>query len=429
VIPSRDIFLVEEHTRPIVTLTLTLRTGMLDDPPGKDGLAYLTSQMLMRGAGKLSHAQIMDEVDHLGASLGVSVSRDTTTISGDTLTRKLDAFEALVGTILAEPTFPEAELDKLKRQTVAELEQLRDHDSALAQRAFVKRLFAGHPYGRPLKGTEETIATITRDDVVGFWRDHYKPGGALIGAASDIDSARLERYIARTLGRLPSAGRPDEAVVADWAGAQGVSVVLVDKPERTQTQVTLGHATIDANHADHLGLFVGNVVFGGTFTARLSHEIREKRGWSYGAYSYLQSDVRLGTFMMRFYPATKDTVPALRVADDLLATLVKDGISADELDATQAFLSNSHLMSFETPEKELSERLSARLTGRPDDWLDRFVPLVRALDRETINAAIRRHLTPDTMVISVLCTAGELEPAMREWPRVGALDIIDYREA
>lgn len=428
-IPSRDIFLVEEHTRPIVTLTLTLRTGMLDDPPGKDGLAYLTSQMLMRGAGTLSHAQIMDEVDHLGASLGVSVGRDTTTISGDTLTRKLDAFEALVGTIVGEPTFPEAELDKLKRQTLAELEQLRDHDSALAQRAFVRRLFVDHPYGRPLKGTEQTIAAISREDVVGFWRKHYTPVGALVGAASDIDRPRLERYIARTLGRLPSTADSDQATVPAWSGAEGLSVVLVDKPERTQTQVTLGHATIDANHADHLGLFVGNVIFGGTFTARLSHEIREKRGWSYGAYSYLQSDARLGTFMMRFYPGTKDTVPALRVADDLLATLVKDGVSADELDATQSYLCNGHLMSFETPEKELSERLSARLVGRPDDWLDRFVPLIRALKRDTINAAIRRHLTPETMVISVLCTAHELEGAVRDWSRVGSLDIIDYREA
>lgn len=428
-IDERDIFLVEEHTRPIVTLSLTLRTGMLDDPPGKDGLAYLTSQMLMRGAGKLSHAQIMDEVDHLGASLGVSVGRDTTTISGDTLTRKLDAFEALVGTILGEPTFDADELDKLKRQTLAELAQLRDHDSALAQRAFVRRLFAGHPYGRPLKGTEETIAAITREDVVAFWREHYRPGGALVGAASDIDRARLERYVGRTLGRLPSTGGGGEFAVPAWTGDGGVRVVLVDKPERTQTQVTLGHATIDANHEDHLGLFVGNVVFGGTFTARLSHEIREKRGWSYGAYSYLQSDARLGTFMMRFYPGTKDTVPALRVADDLLTSLVKDGVSPDELDATQAYLCNGHLMSFETPEKELSERLSARLVGRADDWLDRFVPMVRELRRETINDALRRHLTPETMMVSVVCTAADLEPALREWPKVAAVDVVDYREA
>ncbi|MCB9787578.1 MAG: insulinase family protein [Deltaproteobacteria bacterium] len=428
-IAERDIFLIEEHTRPIITLTLTLRTGMLHDPPGREGLSWLTSQMLLRGAGKLGHSEIMDTLDHMGASLGVSVGRDTTTISGDTLTRKLGEYEELVGLILAEPTFPEAELDKLKRQTLAELQQLRDHDSALAQRAFVRRLFDGHPYGRPLRGSEETIAAITRDDVVAFWREHYRPDGAVVGAASDIDRARLDRYIERTLGRLPRARTADVLEVPPWTGAEGVRVVLVDKPERTQTQVTLGHATIDANHEDHLALYVGNVIFGGTFTARLSHEIREKRGWSYGAYSYLQADARLGTFMMRFYPGVKDTVPALRVADDLLTALVRDGVDPDEMDATQNFLAHSHLMSFETAEKELSERLSARLIGRPDDWLDRFVPMIRGVTREQVDSALRRHLTPDTMVVSVVCTASDLREQVGTWPRVRSVDVLDYREA
>ncbi len=421
-----DVFLVPEPARPIVALGLALPVGSLHDPPGKEGLAYLTAQMLIRGAGGRDHLALTEAMEELGSTFSVDAGRAHTTLTGDALTRNLDAFEDLAATILNQPDFPAAELDKLKRRTLAELAQLRDSDSALGQRFFLRTLFADHPYGRPLKGTPASIASITRDDVVAFYRAHYHRHGLLCGAAGDLDAPRLERLVERLTGPLPQAPVPPTTVPAA-PRPQGLRGVLVDKPQRSQTQVFLGQPTLDVNHPDYLALFVGHVLFGGTFTARLSQEIRDKRGWSYGAYSYLATDQHLGTFTLRFYPAVADTLPAIELAHDLLTDLATRGATPADVAAAQRYLTNSHPFSLDTPNKRLHEVLTSRLRGRPADWLDRYLDRVAALTPADVNAALARHLHPADQVLTVVATASDLERPLRAWSRLASLDVVDYR--
>lgn len=426
IVPAEDVILIEDHSRPISTFVLSLPVGSLDDPPGKEGLAYLTGQMLLRGAGARDHAAFVDEIDYLGASISVGTGRERSSVSGDALTRNLDAVEGLVGDLLGAPHFDAAELDKLRRQTIAELAQVQDSDAALGNRFFARAMFEEHPYGRPLKGTEQSLARITLDDVRAFFAERFISGGAVVGVAGDVGPERLDAFLAATLGRLP-ARHAAKAAIPPCPTPDGYRLVLVDKPERSQTQVFIGHTTIGANHPDFFPLLVAQTIFGGTFTARISHEIREKRGWSYGAYSYLSADRHLGTFTIRFYPATADTVPAIVLADQMFAELVRDGVTADEVDFTKSYLANSHAFSIDTPERLLSERLSARLNGRPDDFVETFVARVEAVTREQANAALRAHLSPGAQVASVVATAAELRPALEAWGRVTALETVDYR--
>ncbi|MCA9514939.1 MAG: insulinase family protein [Myxococcales bacterium] len=426
VVAPEDIVLIEDHSRPIETFVLSLPVGCLHDPPGKEGLAYLTGQMLLRGAGSRDHAAFVDEIDFLGSSLSVGTSRERTSVSGDALTRNLDAIEGLVADLLGAPHFDPAELDKLRRQTIAELAQVQDNDSALGHRFFARALFGEHPYGRPLKGTEESLARIGIDDVRAFFAERFVTQGAIVGVAGDIGRERLDAFLAATLGRLPQRAAEVPTVPA-CAVQEGYRLVLVDKPERSQTQVFIGHVTLDANHEDFFPLLVAQTIFGGTFTARISHEIREKRGWSYGAYSYLSADRHLGTFTIRFYPATGDTVPAIVLADQMFSELVRDGISESEVDFAKSYLSNSHCFAIDTPERLLSERLSAKLNGRPDDFVESFVARVNAVTREAANAAVRRHLRPDAQVAAVVATAAELKPALEAWERVTSLETVDYK--
>ncbi|TNF30349.1 MAG: insulinase family protein, partial [Deltaproteobacteria bacterium] len=216
--------------------------------------------------------------------------------------------------------------------------------------------------------------------------------------------------------------------VPPLATPAGYRVVLVDKPERSQTQVFIGHTTLDANHADYLPLLIAQTVFGGTFTARVSHEIREKRGWSYGAYSYLSTDRHLGTFTIRFYPSVADTLPAIQLADELFRDLVARGVTSDELEFARDYLANGHAFSIDTAERRLSELMSARLQGRPDGWVDGFVDAVRAVTPEQVDAALKRHFTPESLITSVVATASDLRDAITAWPRVSAIEDVDYRE-
>lgn len=423
---SQDRILVEDHTRPLVNVSLVMPFGMLADPPGKEGLAHLTAQMLLRGAGSWSQLDVARALDQLGARFYGSVSRETTTLGGDCLSRHLDAFEAIVTRLVTEPTFAPDELDKLKRQVLAEIIESRDHDASVGQQFFVRRLFAGHPYGRAVHGTEASIAAITRQDVVDFHGRHYGPQGLLETACGDITEERLDRFVEATVGALsPREMLPNE--VPPLPAQSGYRVTCVDKPERSQTQVFIGQPMIHANHPDFMPMLVGHTLFGGTFTARLSHEIREKRGWSYGAYSYLACDRWLGTYVMRFYPGVEDTVKAMQLCDSLFQSLHGGGATEDEVANAKRYLVCSHPLGIETPEKELQQRVGLRLQGRPDDWLERFVPDVEAVTLGDVNRALRAHLTPGDLTVTVVCTAADLADSLGVWDGVASLEVVDYR--
>ncbi|MDP6946883.1 MAG: pitrilysin family protein, partial [Myxococcota bacterium] len=387
-------------------------------------LAYLTACLLTRGTARRTQAQLSEDLDTMGSSLGISVGRETTSVTGDALTRNLDEFQALVREVLCEPSFPEDEIARLKRQTIAELRQVRDNDAALAKRFFVRGFYGDHVYGRPLRGTEASLESITRDDIIAFYQAHYTREDAISGACGDLDRDRFAAYVTDVTEGLEAPAQPPVPIeTMGWPS--GYRLQLIDKPERTQTQIFIGHPTLDANHDDYVALFMAHTIFGGTFTARLSQEIREKRGWSYGAYSYLHGDRHMGTFVLRFYPGHDDTIPALEVADDLFRTYCSEGPTAEELEASRRYIVNSHPMSLETAEKRLHERLACRLLGREDGWSETFVPAVQALTLDDLNRAIERHLSPDDVFTTVVCTAAPLLPKAEAWGRAQSTDVID----
>jgi zinc protease len=414
-----------DHTRPLVTVASVLPLSLLHDPLGKEGLTYLTTQMMTRGAGEYDRAALHEELDVLGAQLHVSTSRTGTTISGDVLSRNLDAYQALVATVLMRPRFEAEEFEKLKRQTLAEIAQIRDHDDALGSRFFVRELFEDHPYGRPSMGTEASLAQIELADITDWYERHISGETLVHAGCGDLTPERMHAFIAGTVGEL-SPGQVPSNEIPPARPVPGQHVTLVDKPGRSQTQVFMGQPTIAANHPDYIPLMVGNTLFGGTFTARLSHEIREKRGWSYGVSSSVAADRHIGTFTMRFYPANDQTVPAIRLADAMYQSYVSAGATLVEVEAAKRYLIQSHPLSIETPERELQQRLNLRLLGRADNWLEGFSERISAVTPESIATAVRRHLDPDRMLTTVVCTAADLQDQLDIWDRPTATRVVAY---
>ncbi len=418
--------LVEEHSRPITTVVSVLNTGTLNDPPGKDGLAYLTAEMLLRGAGSWKQAQLADEIEFLGSTLSVSVGRWKTTLAGDALTRNFKQYQDIVRTVLEHPRFEHDEFEQLKRQTAADLVHVRENDNMLCQRFLVKGLYQEHAYGRPRKGTLDSLEKITLEDVREFFSKHYSSSQSLTAAAGDINDHQLKLFAEDTVGRLPETSQTQTGIL-QVPTPQGIEAVLVDKPERSQIPVMMGHSTIHANHPDYLALFVGNIVFGGTFTARLSQEIREKRGWSYGAYSSIHADKHLGSFLMRFSPSVKDTLPAIKLAQAMLEEFVDKGVTDAELTSAKNYLCNSHPFVIDTSVKRLYELTHQYLTGRPSNWLDTYVSRISSLDLATVNGAVNKHLNPTSMTLSVVATADNFADVLRSWGGLRTLKEVDYR--
>jgi zinc protease len=419
--------LEESHAVPYVHVNVVLRSGALHDPEGLEGTAYLASQMLTRGTKTRSRAQFDEELDALGGELDVSVGRESVVLEGEVLSRNLEPFVALMGEALREPAFDPDELGLLRRLTIAELEQVRDSDGELCGEAFNRHMWGAHPYGRPAKGTVASLERIGQGELLARQRTHVVEPNLLVAAAGDVTQEQLARLVQEHLSGLGGEA-PAEHPMPEPARGGGVRAQLVDKPERSQTQVRWGHPCVMANHPDVIPLSVGNTIFGGTFTARLMQEIREKRGWSYGAYSRLFADRRTGAVTISYQPAVEDTVASLELGHALFEALSARGVTAEELAFARSYLANAFAFQVETPARRMWQHVQIELLGRPANWLETYVSRISAVTLDEVNAALRAHLSPSDLALTVVCTADTIREGVAALPFVSDVSVVPYDE-
>ncbi|MFO0677689.1 MAG: pitrilysin family protein [Polyangiaceae bacterium] len=256
------LFVEESFAVPLVSISFALRTGSAQDPPGKEGLARIAMRMLRRGAAGMTSPVIEDAIDRLGAEMAVDTGASSVAMHAQVIARSLDAFVDLLTNLVTNPTFPEDEFERLRRETLAEIVESRDNDKALCQSAFRKALFPGHAYGRGGTGTKASVASLTLDDVRGFYAKHLVQGNVVIGMSGAVSTADAEVLAKKLLaGRPASPAVPDE--VPEPTGPVGRSLVFVDKPERTQTQILVGCLGSAPRDPDHTAFGIANAIFGG----------------------------------------------------------------------------------------------------------------------------------------------------------------------
>lgn len=414
------------HALPVVSFTIAERTGALEDPPGKEGLFRLTSRLIRRTGAGLSPEQLDLRIDSLGGALGVEVGQSTATFQGTVISRSLDAFSELLIEVLARPGLTEHEFGKLKRETLAELVEIRDHDRELAQRWFGRQLFVAHPYGRSVSGTQDSVSSIHRDDVASLYSLVTTSNNLVYAFAGDIDEDRA-RSIAERIEKALPAGETRRDSLPEPVMNAGRHLAIVDKPERTQTQILIGCLGTHPHDPDHLALHVGNTIFGGTFTARLMQEVRVKRGWSYGAYSSAPYDRHRRSFSMWTFPKSSDAASCIALELELLEKWVAEGVTAKELAWAKRYLVRSHAFAVDTSTKRVGQALDEEVYGLPAGYHAEYVDRVRALSLEEVNAAIRARITPNDLLITVLGTASDIESSIRAAiPRLESTKIVPF---
>lgn len=414
------------HALPLVSFTVAQRTGALEDPPGKEGLFRLTSRLIRRTGAGLSPEELDLRIDSLGGALGVEVGQSAATFQGTVISRSLEAFSELLIGVLSKPGLTDHEFGKLKRETLAELVESRDHDRDLAQRWFGRKLFAGHPYGRSVSGTESSVNAVHRDDVGSFYSLVTTSKNLVFAFAGDIDAEQANSIAERITAALP-AGEMRVDSVPEPALRPGRHLVIVDKPERTQTQILIGCLGTHPHDADHLALHVGNTIFGGTFTARLMQEVRAKRGWSYGAYSSAPYDRHRRSFTMWTFPKASDAAACIALELELLEKWVSSGVSTKELAWAKRYLVRSHAFAVDTATKRVGQALDEEVYGLPPGYHAEYTERIRALSLEDVNAAIQRRITPDDLLVAVVGTASEIESGVRSAiPKLESTEIVPF---
>ena len=420
-----SVVLVEpDHALPLAHIGLVLRTGSVHDPRGQEGLARITARMLRMGTRSLSAQEVEEKIDSLGAQLTVGCAPSYVQLTGVVVAHNLEPFFELVSELVTTPAFRAKDLARAKREAIAELVGVVDDDRSLAARHFRSFAFGKHPYARSVAGTTSSVRSLDRAAVLAHYEKHFVASNLIVSMAGAVDPEEAKRLVSRYLklphGRAPKLATPEPVL------AKGRRLVLVDKPERTQTQIIVGTLGTHVHDPDHTALQVANVVFGGLFTARLTHEIRSVRGLSYGASSSLGHDRQRDLWSMWTFPAAKDAVKCLSLQLDLYEKWVEDGVRPSELKRAKSYLVKSHAFEIDTPQKRLDQRIEAELFGLPSDYFDAFVQRVKHVTRDDANAALRKRLSTRDLAIGVVATASELREPLSQLPDLRELRVVPF---
>ena len=272
------ILLLEQHDLPLVSFSFIVKAGSTADPAGKEGVADLTASLLRKGTKSRTADQIAAELDFIGAQLFGGAGLDFTSGRAEfvkkDLTKGLDIFsECLTGS-----TFPQTEVEKLLKQNIDGLKSAKDRAQGVIGEYFNAYLYGTHPYARPVGGDEKSLAALTRDDVLKFYDSYYTPSNTILAVAGDFVAAEMEKLLTDKFGAWPDKKAPVNNLPAPVA-VTGKKLLLVDKPDSTQTYFEIGNLGIARTNPDRVHIGVINTLFGGRFTSMLNDALRVSSGF------------------------------------------------------------------------------------------------------------------------------------------------------
>jgi zinc protease len=402
--------LVENHSQPVLSVTLTMPAGGIYDPAGKEGLASMVAQLLTKGAGSRSAEEMAATIEGVGGSLNAGAGRDFLTVDVDVLSPQAELAFELMADAVVRPTFPPAELELIQTQTLSALQLEQSQPGALAARFFASYVYGRHPYAR--RPTESSTRNITRDDLVQFQRRRLRPGGALLVLAGDITLAR-----ARSLATQAFAGWTGRAPAAAAFPAPprrtAPQIILVNRPGSAQSNIVVGNPTFVPTDPRFYAATVANQILGGGADSRLFMVLREQKGWTYGAYSGLDRPRGIGSFQAGAEVRTEVTDSALRELLVQMTNLGYTPLPDSELAAARGALVGSFPLTVETANQVAGAVTQARLLGLPANYLQTYRTRLAAVTAAQVRAAAREMMHTRNPLIIVVGDGAKILAGLR----------------
>lgn len=419
---------------PLIYFNLAVKkAGAVTDPDQQEGLTNFMGEMLLRGTKAHTREQIDLLLDQMGAQLNVETRAESLIIRGAVLSSQLDQFQALVTEIVTEPSFPESEIRKLKSEVASLLQEELGHDGSLAARGFNRFLFQSHPYGKPILGKTKSIEHLKRSDIIAHYHRLFNEQTLLAVGYGDSTAETISKWTDELVSKLTKKQQNEGPIptVPPPADADHRRLLIIDKPERTQTQINLGQVGIKMTDPDFFPIHLGNYVFGGpSFSAILMVEVRVKRGWSYGANSHFRYGLQPRSWQIHLFPAAKDTPNALGLSLELAEALKGKGVPADKFEFSKRSLVNNAGFTYNTPKKRVENILLERSLNLPDGFMKTFGPEIEKVKLEDVNTALKNFVKPDRMAIVVLGTAKDLKEPLAKAAGipVESVEVVPYTE-
>jgi len=425
-----ELALMPKRDTPLVAMNVVVRGGSLADAPGREGTAALLAELMQKGAGGRDGAQFAEAIESAGGQLVVGAGAESLSLGASFLARDLGLMIELASDALLRPRLSAAEFDKVRERAIQSIAAAKDADPrALVGEYGDAWLFRGHPYGRPVGGSEESLAAVTLDDLKRHYEAQVRGDRLIIAVVGDFDSADLRRRLEAAFGSLGRAAAAAPAA-ARAPAVEGRRVLLVDKPGAAQTYFWLGNVGASRTDPERTAQAVVNTVFGGRFTSMLNTELRIKSGLTYGARSGFDRLAQPGAFSITSFTASESTVQALDLA---LATL--DRLHADGLDAATLESARTYLIGQFPPTIETNGALAGRLAdlllyGLGPDDVDGFAARVAAVDEAVAKRTIGQSFPLSrSLAIVLVGDAARIREQVGKYGPVTEMKITDPRFA
>ncbi len=425
------LLVLPDDSLPLVDVLLLVKAGAIDDPPDRVGLASYTAQMLRQGTRRPSADQLARRIDGEGASLQTSSGYEFSSVACSGRARSLELCLGAVAELVQQPRFPAKELGQVRSQLQGAIRETFDDPEQLVVEHFNNLLYGDdHPAGRPL--SLQSIARITRDDLVRFHRSRYVPSEALLVISGAVDPARVTRRARALFGRWRGKKPPARTVKPVTDPPEGIRVLLVDKPDLTQSFFVLGHAGIAAIDPQRDAVRVMNYVLGGGgFSSRLMAVIRAQGGKTYSISSTFSTSQIDGDFSVQSFTKNAGLPAMLAAVRGELERIRREPPSAAEIAAAQGKIAGGYAIAFRTGTAIALALAEAQLRGLPDSDVTELAVRVARLSPAEIAAAARERVRPGRLVLAIVGKGDVVAKLLREakipFQRIGHLEPISAR--
>ena len=405
------VVVVENHEVPLVWVNLYVDRGNFTDPADQPGLASVTMDMLNEGAGEMSAAELSKAARALASTLSTSAYDDVSVISVRSLTKNVAPTLALMSRVLRSPTFQQDDWDLLRSKRNQDLKATRNNPRGIHARVW-DRLMYGNAYKGHLR-TEAAYQSITTDNMRDWLATHVAPNTARLYVGGDTTLAEIQPLLEARFGDWEANGQAMEPPTPMPGRAAGTHIVLVDKPGAPQSVIKVGQRVRTRKAEDFFPALLANTCYGGMFIARLNMNLREDKGWTYGARSRFSYSLLDGVWSAGAAVKTDTTADSVReILRELNESQGDNPFSQEELDGMRGSLLGSRPLRFESPGYLLGQTRDIWIYDLPEDWVTRYPEHVRSVSLDAAQAAWLRWIDPTKLTILVVGDAETVRPGL-----------------
>jgi zinc protease len=409
------LILLPTHEVPLIAFEAVVRGGSRLDPPGCEGLASLTAELLTYGAGQRDAYAFADAVEGAGGSLDAEAHREATIVHGQFLARDRELLLELLADALLRPRFDALELDKLRGRRIESIRAAKDSEPQSLIGTYGRGLLFGvHPFAKAVGGSETSLAAIGREEVRQLYREHFGADRLTLIFAGDFDPGWLAQAVARRFeawgaatAALPALGAPERV--------RGRRILLIDSPGSEQSYFWIGNVGVARSYGLRAALDVTNTAFGGSFGSMLMQALRVRTGLTYSAYSSFRRGSVPGEFSIHSFTQTGSTARALDIALATLGRLKRRGASVEALGSARNYILGQYPLGFETAADWAAALADLDLYGLGQSYIDEYERALRGVDaaqvREVTGAAFPE---PDDVAIALIGDAAQVRPALAQ---------------